>query len=419
MATIRAEARPSKSGRGLLIYLRIQQGRGQRRFVSVGATVGARDWNTRTGEVRRTHPHADAINRTIRHAADAVEAALWAARASGKTLTVDDLKDAALKAVGRGPTRDAPDLLAFMEHQASLAKISTSGGYRAIAAKIKAYAEKRGTDRSVGNTRVAFADVTPAWLEGFDAFLKGKPYLNKDNTRAHAFSVLRAMLSKARAEGLCPVDHRPFDRFKVRWKKTTRVRLSPAQFAQVEAFYETAPPGELRDIAGAFALAVYLLGMRVSDLLELEPRDVIRDKDGRPVSLVYRMTKTGTPKTLTLPRRASRIVTDFCERGGRYILPYLEGRKVETERNRVTSRGAATSALNRDLEKLAAHLGFPRITSHSGRYTFGALALAAGFSRDEIQSAYAHSSGAITEGYLGELNAAALDARIASIFDQA
>ena len=138
-------------------------------------------------------------------------------------------------------------------------------------------------------------------------------------------------------------------------------------------------------IASALMLEANL-GIRISDILALTPKSVIRD--GNRYRLNIAEIKTKKKRPFTVPEEVYAFIKNYCERydilPGERLFPF-------TERN-----------VQNYLAKVADYLGYENIGTHSFRKFFATDILEKNnYNIVLVQQLLQHSSPAITQRYIG------------------
>lgn len=128
------------------------------------------------------------------------------------------------------------------------------------------------------------------------------------------------------------------------------------------------------------------LGLRISDILELRPCDIIRDGDRYRLEVVEQ--KTGKSRVFTVPLVIQQYIENYCLRNGirrsDLIFPITE------------------RAVQKQLHIVCDYLGYEGISTHSFRKWYATeIYKANGFDIALVQRLLQHSSAATTQRYIG------------------
>ena len=128
------------------------------------------------------------------------------------------------------------------------------------------------------------------------------------------------------------------------------------------------------------------LGLRISDLVKLRPRDIVRDGDRYRLEIVEQ--KTGKRRVFTVPLVIAQYVENYCLRNGigkeDLIFPITE------------------RAVQKQLAIVCSYLGFEGISTHSFRKWYATeIYKANGYDIALVQRLLQHSSASTTQRYIG------------------
>jgi integrase len=407
MASIDVILRLEKAGRDgrAPIYLRIQA-RGQRRLVSLGEKVDPAAWDAVRGRVRSRHPDADLINVLIAERLSRVQDALYEARRGGQRASADRLKEAALTS---GPDLSR-DFLAFgqafaLEMEAK-GQVYTAKRYRNVLAQLERFS----------GTPLPFDHLTTRMLREYETYRYGERH-NRPATVASHFRAIRAMLYRARAEGV-HTGPNPFDAFSVGNPRGERTRLTPGMIRQFEEadLEDGSWPWHARN---CFLFSFYAAGIRFRDLVFLRWRNVV--PDGEVLRLEYRMSKSGRQKAAKLVPQALRILEHYGDLSlaGRdaFIFPFLVGADLSSETSTMRAVQSKNASVNREL-KIAARLAGLQVpfSYYTSKHSYADFALRSGADVYTISKALGHSGLKATEHYLKGFDHAGLDQHMDELF---
>lgn len=471
MPTFAVVLRPSKVPATGRLALRVSAGK-VTTFVALGLDPLPVDaWNPARQEVRKPHAHSADINSVITSSLrDAEEAYYALLRESGSDAARPSAHDvagrvralwSASKPKPPPPTQAARTpgessslvamVLAFAKDREREQRYYYAARCRVLASHVAAV-----LDTPAGGA--AGDRLSPAFVAALDAHLVARGM--KPNSRSTLLRGLRTIARRAERESALEAgaSARAFAMHRMPSNPTDKARLTRSELERVEALaVDMKAPRAAREAAAFFVIAVHLLGTRAGDVLALRASNLIRGEDGRPVAVSWRMGKTGTPMQVPLSPLAADLLARWeadaraappplpvpvpgtrplrrargeappvpgapPHLGGVDVLlaPQMQRYVTTTPAQMHAARRLATSALNARLRDVAAICEIDKpVTTHVARYTFGAVAIAAGHSRDEVQTMYAHASGRITDQYLGEVENEAIRAQAAGLFGAA
>jgi integrase len=152
-------------------------------------------------------------------------------------------------------------------------------------------------------------------------------------------------------------------------------------------------------------------GVRISDQMQLQNENVVPAGGEEAGRIEYEMQKSGKAKSVRLVPNARAIVRRWWapEAGPRaYVFPYLRTH---------TTKASVNAYYNRQLQAAAEDAGITKhLTAHVARHTFANIAVADGWSIQEIQAALGHSTLRTTQQYIQQLQDQDLDDRMRGTF---
>jgi integrase len=371
------------------IYVRATANR-KSRFIATGIHVRPKDWNDKKQEVRAGHDLAAAYNRKLGEVLnDAREAALDAPTAT------------AVKAALTGTTGS---MTAFFERH--VARLEAAGQYW----QGKHFAVTLNHVRAALGADVLWTEVDRDVIGRFERYLRVEQK-NQPNTVRNHLKRLRRVYREALKEGVIRPNDDPFVLYTP--PKPAAVHRRKLTLEQVRALAAApAQEGSTAAVArDAFTFAFYAAGMRFSDVATVKTSDL---KDGK--RLEYRMMKTGTVVSVTLPPMAVKIAEAYAmtanERGD-FLFPFLNPRDAQ---DGVTLRQAANRAnarINAALQRLALKAEPPLeadgLSFHIARHSYADLARQSGGQLHDISKALGHTTLTVTQAYLASFDRNAAD----------
>lgn len=424
-------------------------------YLSLRVSLAPRHWNPKdkTRPVRKSHPHADALNELILGKLARVEAERLRLITAGMPETAEALKAALAPAAAEAD----PDFLAYVE--AFLSTIATANPSRfdkegAVVAKLRAHLAGVAVGRAARSlapqardaaaekaaaVRLPLSKLTPAFLRTFAAYLTDE-LGNKASTVDTNVRTIRLHVRRAIADGILSRDANPFDNYTPpRAVRTERARLTVEQVEALEALDLGArgPAGSLPSrVRDLFLFALYAAGVRFGDLARLRVRDVQPDGKGGH-RLAYMAGKTDKHTSAPIVPAADRIVTPYLLRldgtpkdAADFLFPVLVAPDGSHPYDLATPRGLLKAVssqnvlANKTLRRVAERAGVTpaggaTLSFHAARHSFADLARRGGWSVYDVKQALRHSSVAVTEGYLAGFDSEALDAQTRALFPDA
>lgn len=239
-----------------------------------------------------------------------------------------------------------------------------------------------------GRDSMNFRQLTPAWLKGFENFLKRKL---ADNSVSTYLRMLQAVYNKAVQEGVAAFIPYLFKKvYKGRMPSRSRA-LTEKEF-QAVAHSADEPPKPLIRTRDLFLLLFYLRGMPFVDLVHLRHGNLQGNR------LVYRRRKTGKLITVQIVPQAMSIIERYrtTDADAPYLFPFL----TLTDGNEYTQYERALHYFNLQLKQLGTLLGLHiPLTSYCARHSWASFANFCNPDKKLISEGMGHSSIQVTEIY--------------------
>lgn len=366
------------------IALRITKNR-KSSYIYTGHNVLEKDWDKKKARVKKSHPNSARLNNLL----------------VKKLTEADDVhlqieakeKIASAKTIQKKIKNDSSNAGFFDFAFKYLDNLKVAGNYNGYTS------EKPRINRFKEFTKgeIAFEDITPALLEKFQAYLKGK-YRISDRTIANYLILIRKLYNDAITENLVELKFYPFGRGKVRIKipKSVKIGFTQEEVLALENLVldERSFENHARNV---WLFAFYLAGVRASDVLRLKRSDF---KDGR---LFYTMGKNKKSGSLKLPDKATIILRKYIK--GKplkhnLVFPDLTNVKDFDDTYDVQRKiKHAIKRLDTAMKKVVGMVGIEKkATMHIARHTFGNLS-GEKIPIQMLQKLYRHSDVSTTINY--------------------
>ena len=414
MATLSFRCRSSRTDdEGFApVQLRISD-RGKRRFISTEIHVDPTKW--RDGEVTRSHRQAAEINAGLRRIESTAQEALTSLQTSGAEVTADRVKEAIEKALDPDSTEHV-DFGEFCEERIQIMydNSATRKNHMTAVAKLREFLQQT---RGVKDVPLSPRHLTAAFFEEMQTW-ESEERGNATNTIHKTMRTLRRMINVAIRDGLFPQSEYPFDNLTLHRERTEKTPLSEGGFRRLENLMQDINEGTSRfDADGipahslrAFLFAIYMLGMRWSDVSSLEWSQI---REGR---VRYQMRKTGAQKDLKLVPPARKITDWYSDRrqSHRFVFPLVQRYSHKYDLKDAEGLRQAINYMNlranQELKEIAKAADIEiKLSTHIARHTSAQQMMNEGWSLQDIQAALGHSSISTTEHYLRSVRDEELD----------
>lgn len=363
--------------------IQIMVGHGTDIYIGTGISSAKRDWDARTQlfvgkNARRVNSAITGmLSLVTNRILELKETGLW------PKLTRGQKREMLTNFEITKPTVDVPTLADVFASMCVGRAERTGGMVKSTALKIQAF----GQDPA----QLHFEDITPAWLDDFNASMSGLSL----NTKAAYLKVIKRAFNWA-------IDHEitertPFRHFRVKTEETRMRDLPIEKMRQLLGLPLRGLYPEYRDL---FMLSFYLIGINTVDLADCTEDSIV---NGR---LEYRRHKTGKLYSIKLEPEALEIINRY--RGKKHLI-----RLFDRYKDYKALQGSVNNALGKiGPEKLDANGECVRTGNHRkemaplekglslywARYSWATYAAEIDIPKDTISEALGHSHGAKVTG---------------------
>lgn len=343
-------------------------------YVPIGSTrVLANQWDRKRKKVVN-HPHASTINSTLSSILGRAEDAVLELTRDGgvRGWSFKQVCEAVIDYVFPGQGSDDSLLSVMGRFMDMKDKPNTKDKYRQTITHIERWL-------GAGAKRVQFQDVTPAWLERFEAYMV-QAELGTSSRSIHMRN-LRTVFNYALENDFTDAPY-PFRKFKIKSAQTEPMALTLDQLKLLWN-YEPARGFEGQKYwLEIWKIIFGLIGINMVDLCNLEK--IIQGR------VNYLRSKTGRSYSVKVEPEIAELLARH--KGRKHLVDVLD---------RMTDVKNATLAVNRRMQDIAKALGLPHITAYTARYTWASLAASIDIPIEVISQALGHSYGlAVTLGYI-------------------
>lgn len=247
---------------------------------------------------------------------------------------------------------------------------------------------------------IRLSDITERDIKKWITFMQSSK--NKESTIHTNIKVVRFVSSFAQKNHY---DTRPEALHNFRASvgtKRYKVRLTEAEF-QAFKDVELTEGSKLSEIRDMFLLAVYLRGVRISDVILLKQSYIV---NGR---IKYRTEKTGKDFDIKLRPEAMGIIERYKD-NREYLfsfysfIPSEYRTEAKNEMERVQHIKSITANINGKLNRIAEKANIKkRISSHIARHTFARMALDKIKDSNVTMDLLGHTSMKVHEAYIREI----------------
>ncbi|MBK8922646.1 MAG: site-specific integrase [Saprospirales bacterium] len=361
---------------------------GKRKYQALGISCKPNEWDSEKCRPRKNHPDKLKIEAIIdKRVAELRDKALDY-KVEEKDFTSEGLVRSVKKPKGTA------DVFAFfeeiIERLTIQKKIGNANVYRDTQRALKAFLPK--------TKALSFTEIDLGFLNRFETHLRGKDLA--ETTLSVYFRTLRALMNKAKKEGLIGTSHYPFAEFKVsKFDTRTRKRaITKADIRKIEAVDVSDKP-QVQLAKDVFLFSYYSQGINLTDIALLRWSNIL---EGR---IFYTRAKTGKDFNLKLLPPALEIVERYRMftggNSGNYVFPILDAERHITPTQKDSRIHKLTGQINRGLKEIAVMAGIDvSLTTYVARHTYATVLKTSGVPIAVISEALGHESEGITHTYL-------------------
>ena len=350
----------------------------------LGHNLFVKDWDSINQKVKKSHPNSVRLNNKL---------ATKLAEVNDTLLDLEKTKnDTSSRAIKKGFTSSANSSF-FAQSAIYLDNMRKSEKYNRVTSeepRIKHFKE------FLGDSDIAFQEITLALLKKFRAYLKGTRKVGERTIINHLITI-RTVFNQAIAANIVDRKYYPFGRDKIviKFPESIKIGLNPEEVKKMEGL--DLPEGSLMDHArNVWLFSFYFAGMRASDVLRLKWSDFQNER------LHYAMGKNAKVGSLKIPEKATKILSQYKKEKNTYGLVFPELQVVDDLTNTYEVQrkiSYAIKKLDKYLEDVAKEAKInKKLTMHIARHTFGNIS-GEKIPLQMLQKLYRHSSITTTIAY--------------------
>lgn len=383
-AILRKTNQPRKDGKWPLA-IRVTKDR-KSKFIWLKQYVNEKDWDSRNGTVKRSHPNSARLNHLIAKRIAELNNLVLEIEDKEESTSIIDIRNALTKKKRKNVTffELAQERLDDYKKRKVFTVHDTDEG------RIKTF------KKFLGGKDIHFHEITIPLLKKFRTYLIATNG-NSERTIANYYILIRTLFNQAIKEGIVERKYYPFggDGISIKLGESAKIGLNEEELKILENMkYD--PSSAKWHTLNVWLTSFYFAGIRISDVVKLKWSDI---PDGR---LYYRMDKNQKRVSLKIPEKAQRIFDLYLpEKRSEddFIFPDLKKANLSDKEDVYTKVKTASRRFNRYLKKIAKDAEITKnLSNHISRHSFGNI------SGDKIpmpmlQKLYRHSDIKTTIGY--------------------
>ena len=380
--------KPLKNGE-LPLKVRICKDR-KSRYINLGVSTKAEDWDFSKNRLKGSHPNKDEIEKLITRTISTIKEKIIELKAEQQDFTAQSLLDR----LNSSSTKKTVGEI-FNEQMQRL----TDEGRRKYMLSL----------RYVYNTLIAFnkhldiyfSEIDITFLRRYETWLRKRGVA--ENTIGIHFRSLRAVYNIAIEQNAVKAENYPFRKYKVSrlHEETAKRSLTKSDVERVIAYKST--NRYMRFPIDIFAFTYYCGGINFIDIANLTPANIIEGK------LIYKRHKTSKLIKIPLQPQAIELIKKYHRKDGPYLFPILSDFH-ETEIQKSNRIHKVIAKVNKRLKEIGEDLGLPlTLTTYVARHSQATVMKRAGVSTAVIREIMGHSSERVTQIYLDSFDNEQID----------
>ena len=391
MATVKLilrTERTNKSGEAPL-YIRMIKDR-KPQYISLNFRLPPSSWNQDEQKIKSSYPNSTRLNAWLKKQISDVLGTYVELHTKDVNVRTKDIKATIL---GTASPKFLEYGYNFIERKfQSKGKTRTYKRFRSALNKLKDHLDGK---------HFTLEDMTTSFLKNYEYFLL-KKHGNKENTIHTDLKSFRRILNEAVDDDLLPFEKNPFNRYKLKWEKTTKVYLTEMELKAFEEC-EVNPKHKIAIHKDVFVFACYTGGLRISDICRLKWIHF------NGTHIIIDTYKTNSTVSIKLPDKSLELIEKYKIEGQKpsdHIFPLLDSDKDYENSDKLSDAINGKNAYaNKNLLKLAKLAGIEKkISFHTSRHTWATRALSKGMKIHHVSKLLGHASVRTTEVYAKIIN---------------
>lgn len=402
-----------KSSDGTVPLYLVLHHRGQRSTMALPVRIKEKDWNPTQREVRKTNRHHAKLNPYLKSILVKAEDAIVDAIVEGREVDTREIKSIVAGSGRKGQSDFLEDFRSRIEEFRERGQHGSVDAYTPVLAKLTSYCGV-----ALGKEKLPYRELTVSFLRGFETYLISE-HGNSTNTISKNLGYIRTVLYAAIREGRFPQDKNPFFNLSLRKKKAEKAKLTFEEICELE---DANLSGKTADVRNYFVFAFHAAGMRISDVLFLQGKDIELVEGEHRLS--YRMLKTGeVAYPMVLSEAALRILRlyGWPEKGkNEYIFPEIPAGVTPTSEAGFKARKRVTAKINKLLKRAGKSAGIETpITTHMARHSWTYHLDRNNIPVQRISDTLTHGDIKTTQAYVKKVRSVEVDRQLLSILERA
>ncbi|MDQ6478867.1 site-specific integrase [Dyadobacter sp. LHD-138] len=351
-------------------------------YIYLGHDIKESDWDVVAQKVKKSHPNSVQMNNFILKKKAEANDKMLNMGAHEKDISVKAIRNQIKPKVGASFFAQAA---VYCEDLKMCGKFNQRSADEPRIQQFKTF---------LGGSDISFAEINPALLLKFKAYLIGKRTIS-ERTAVNHLVIIRTIFNRAIVDGLVDQKYYPFGkgRISIKFPDSLKIGLTVEEVKALEQLELPAGENHARNL---WMVSFYFAGMRISDVLRLKWSDFQNDR------LYYAMGKNLKTGSLKVPTKVWEILEQYPKGVNAHdlVFPDLAVMPDLTKAYEVQSYIKTRIKSGNDyLKKVAAKLELTKsLSMHIARHSFAQIS-ADRIPANILQRLYRHSDIKTTMGY--------------------
>lgn len=354
------------------VYFRIIKHR-KVNYIASGVKLEEKYWDKKREKVKPNHPNYKRLNSYLSNRYNELQDLVFEYEIENKDFTSAKLKNAVL---GKQPANFWEFAEKVREKYYAQGKIGTYSRTGSVLKKLREY---------VNGKALNFQDIDIQFIENYETYLHTK-IGNSVNTITANFKFIKKIFNEAIKYDLINNNDNPFNKYKMKSEKTQKPYLNEDELESIRTLplNRFSKQDRARDM---FVFAAYTGGIRISDILTLEKKDI---NNGYAH---ININKTGGQVSIKLPKISIQIIEKWSGKSPRFVFPCLRP-QIDLQDKLLADKkiSSLSTTTNKYLKEVVAQTQIKKsISFHVSRHTWATRALRKGISIDKVSKLMGHA----------------------------
>ena len=276
----------------------------QSRYINLGVSTKAEDWDFSKNRLKDSHPNKDEIEKLITRTISTLKEKIIELKAEQQDFTAQSLLDRLNSSTAKKTVGDI-----FNEH---MQRLSDEGRRKYMFSLRYVYNTLIAFNKHLN---IYFSEIDITFLRRYETWLRKRSVA--ENTIGIHFRSLRAIYNIAIEQNAVKAENYPFRKYKVSRLHEETAKRSFAKSDVERVIEDKSINRYMRFPIDIFAFTYYCGGINFIDIANLSPANIIEGK------LVYKRHKTSKLIKIPLQPQAIELIKIYHRKDSPYLFPIL------------------------------------------------------------------------------------------------